>query len=79
MITFNKFLNEELNINKNSTDLIVKVKHMIKYLQQFDPETPLFLDHDGWLQSEINAIDEIDLIKKRGLFGIMNGGIIINN
>lgn len=53
-------------------ELIIKVKHLIEYLQQFDGEISVGLDHDGWYEDVINAVDEVDLISKRGLFDFWN-------
>ncbi len=53
---------------ENSNKMDVKVKHMIEYLQKFDPEMSIYLDHDGWLEKSLGAVDEVDLIVKRGIF-----------
>lgn len=46
----------------------IKVKHLIEYLSQFDPELTIELDKDGWLEHVIPHKDEVDLIQKRGIF-----------
>ena len=46
----------------------VKVKHLIEYLQKFDPELEVVLDHDGWMESDFPSKDEVELIKNRQLF-----------
>jgi len=77
-----KSINEEIdNEEIDNKELIIKVKHLIKYLQDnYDSETEVYLDHDGWLNREIHAVDELDLIKKRGIFCKMyNGELMINN
>jgi hypothetical protein len=63
--------------------LQVKVKHLIEALQKYDPELPVGLDKDGWMEDEMEATDEVDLIKKRGLWSSWNLStgkvLIINN
>ena len=46
----------------------IKVKHIIEYLSTLDPEMETCLDHDGWNYDVEDAIDEVDLVAKRGLF-----------
>ncbi len=67
-----------------NSNIEVKVKDLITYLQKHDPETRLSLDKDGWMQDEIAATDAVDLIEKRGLFeeynDLVDGKILcINN
>lgn len=57
----------------------VKIKHLIQYLSELDPEQPVSLDKDGWMENEINATDELDLIDQRGIFGFGNKYFCINN
>lgn len=60
--------------------IVPKVKHLIEYLQNnFDPESPIMLERDGWQQNEHNVDDELDLIKKRGLFQEWRGNLVVNN
>jgi hypothetical protein len=61
-------------------ELNVKVKHIIQYLQDnFDLESSVYLDTDGWCEDELDAKDEIDLISKRGIFYNFNGSLFISN
>jgi len=46
----------------------IKIKHLIEYLQKFDQETSVALDHDGWREDEIKPKNEIQLIEERGIF-----------
>ena len=46
----------------------IKVKHIIEYLNQFDPEANVGLDKDGWMAEFTPHKDELDLIDKRGIF-----------
>lgn len=57
----------------------IKIKHLIQYLSEFDPEVKVILDKDGWLEDEIEAEDEIDLIDKRGCFSLEKNYFCINN
>ena len=50
----------KINESKN-TD--IKVKDIIIFLQQFDPETPVYLDHDGWQNYGDNTIEKNDVIR----------------
>lgn len=50
----------KINKSKN-TD--IKVKDIIVFLQQFDPETPVYLDHDGWQNYGDNTIEKNDVIR----------------
>lgn len=53
----------------------VKVKHLIAYLQQLDPEMSVQLDKDGW-QHESNPMDTI---QNSGLFDASDDTLFINN
>ena len=70
----------KINESKN-TD--IKVKDIIIFLQQFDPETPVYLDHDGWQNYGDDTIEKNDVL--RYVFddsSITHGGgnsITINN
>ena len=50
----------KINESKN-TD--IKVKDIIIFLQQFDPETPIHLDHDGWQNYGDDSIEKNDIIR----------------
>jgi len=72
------------NIEENEEKhLDIKIKHIIEYLQQYDPETKVILDKDDWLSDENdmdeNDMDEIDIIDRRGIFYYMDydGGLLI--
>lgn len=42
----------------------IKVKDIIIFLQQFDPETPVYLDRDGWKNyGDNNTIKKNDVIR----------------
>lgn len=49
-----------INESKN-TD--IKVKDIIIFLQQFDPETPVYLDRDGWQNYGDDSIEKNDVIR----------------
>ena len=73
--------NEEsgyLNSNEGKHTKI-RVKHLIEYLSQFDPETEVLLDHDGWMSEYTPHEDEVDLITNRGLFDPYRDKLMINN
>ena len=57
----------------------VRVKHLISFLQKLDPETPIELDKDGWLDDDFPSKDEEELIANRGVFRIWDDILIINN
>lgn len=65
----------------------VRVKHLIEYLSELDPEMPVHLDHDGWESYGISTDpldnNSLEIIKNRGLFNVFthNGKsqLIINN
>lgn len=57
----------------------IRVKHLIEYLSQFDPETEVFLDHDGWMSHSTPHENEIDLIANRGIFDPWGDKLMINN
>ena len=61
--------NSELNISdvrsskiNESKNTDIKVKDIIIFLQQFDPETPVYLDHDGWQNYGDNTIEKNEVI-----------------
>jgi hypothetical protein len=61
-------------------ELQVKVKHLIEYLQkEFNPESNVFLDKDGWDVIREMPKDEIELIRMRGIFDKFDGNLFINN
>jgi hypothetical protein len=61
-------------------ELQVKVKHLIEYLQkEFNPESNVFLDKDGWDVFREMPKDEIELIRMRGIFDKFDGNLFINN
>lgn len=46
-----------------------KVKHLIEYLQNLDPEADVHLDKDGWMEEDCsNSEDPLCVIRERGLF-----------
>ena len=62
--------NSELNISdvrsskiNESKNTDIKVKDIIIFLQQFDPETPVYLDHDGWQNYGDDTIEKNDVIR----------------
>ncbi len=57
----------------------IRIKHLIQYLSEFDPETKVILDKDGWLEDEIEPEDELDLIDQRGCFSLGKNYFCINN
>ena len=59
--------------------MIVTVKDLKEYLDQFDPETRIGLDKDGWMENEIKAENPVDLIRKRGLFWEGKTALVLNN
>lgn len=50
-----KMSNEKFNENKRPD---IKVKDIISFLKQFDPETSVLLDKDGW-----RTYDDVDMSK----------------
>ena len=71
---------EEENNSKNENELTVKVKHLIQYLQtEFDPESEVRLDKDGFDYDDPDIKNEIDLIKNSGVFENFDGDLFINN
>jgi len=64
----------------------VTVKDLMDFLGTFDPRTHVLLDHDGWMEEDIDTKDVQTLIRQRGLFQTVDqskfGGtvvLIINN
>jgi len=53
----------------------IKVKHLIEYLQKFDPEMSVELDKGGWEHRE----DPIETISNSGLFNVSLNWLFINN
>lgn len=67
-------------LEEESSEMRVKVKHLIQYLSRFDREMEVGLDKDGWwIGHGINPKDELDLIEQRGLFQIWDDYMIIQN
>lgn len=67
--SFGKF-NENLNISdvrssriNESKNTDIKVKDIIIFLQQFDPETSVYLDRDGWQNYGDDSIEKNDVIR----------------
>lgn len=60
---------------------MVKVKDVIQYLQRFNPEAEVYLDHDGWMEDEtgIENPSVLDIIRCRGLFVSFKDTVLINN
>jgi hypothetical protein len=73
-----KRFNEDIEDNGNK-QMTIRVKHLIEYLSQFDPETPVYLDKDGWDYDVTNAKNEVDVIDQRGLFDKYKDSLTINN
>ncbi len=61
------------------TEINVKVKHLVEYLLTLDQEDGVMLDKDGWRHDEINPKDEMELIRKRGIFSKWRNNLVINN
>lgn len=58
----------------------IQIKHLLQYLQQFDPELEVVLDKDGWMEKDCSPKNELDLIEQRGVFWYCEGKyLIINN
>jgi 16S rRNA G1207 methylase RsmC len=56
----------------------VKVKHIIAYLNQnFDPDSPVYLDKDGW--QEYEETNALRIISQSGVFSKFEGSLFINN
>lgn len=51
----------------------IKVKDIISFLKQFDPETSVLLDRDGW-----QTHDEIDISKDDIIRYLIDDSAIIN-
>ena len=74
---------ENLNISdvSNSKDLVIKVKHLIKYLQDnFHEDAEVTFDHmmkPEYLEDY--PVDEIDYLDKLGTFQNYNGDLFIQN
>jgi hypothetical protein len=74
---------ENLNISdvSGSKDLVIKVKHLIKYLQDnFDEDAEVTFDHmmkPEYLEDY--PVDEIDYLDKLGTFQNYNGDLFIQN
>lgn len=69
----NKF-NE--NLEEDDFNGQVKVKDIIKYLSELDPETDVYLDKDGW---DANGKNGYEIVKNSYLFYQYRGGLTINN
>jgi len=52
--------------------VIVTVADILEYLEQFPKNTPVTLDHDGWMEDEEGFENVQQLIKSRGLFQYFN-------
>lgn len=76
-----KKFNEENDVMNNwlnkfpEDESSVKVKHLIEYLQQFDPEMSVELDKEGWDEEE----NPLDTIENSGLFHKFENTLFINN
>jgi len=66
--------------DSNYERLRPKVKHLIQYLSELDPEMNVSLDKDGW---QGYGDTELDIVKTSGLFDVFTHGdkstLIINN
>ena len=67
--SFGEF-NENLNISdvrssriNESKNTDIKVKDIIIFLQQFDPETSVYLEHVGWQNYGDDSIEKNDVIR----------------
>lgn len=74
---------ENLNITdvSDSKDLVIKVKHLVKYLQDnFDMDAKVTFDHmmkPEYLEDY--PVDEIDYLDKLGTFQNYKGDLYIQN
>lgn len=72
-----KGFNENIeDSNEEPKKMQVKVKHLIEYLSQLDPEANVYLDKDGW---DTEGENEVEMIKNRGVFDFFQGSLFINN
>jgi len=73
-----KGFNENIeDSNEEPKKMQVKVKHLIEYLSQLDPEANVYLDRDGWYGADGDS--EMEMIKNRGIFYVFKGNLFINN
>lgn len=58
-----------------------KVKHLLEYLSELDPEMEVHLDKDGWDYGFAPSTTELELVENRNLFDVShdNKYLIINN
>ena len=66
------YFNESDEFNEEKS---VKVKHLIEYLQKFDPEMIVELDKDGWEHED----NPLDTVKNNGIFEPFRNTLFINN
>ena len=82
-----KRFNEDIDDNGGRKEMTIRVKHLIEYLSQFDPETPVYLDKDGWgsdlhwsgRNEDKRPKNELEVIEQRGLFDKHKNSLTINN
>lgn len=60
-----KKFNENVN-DDNENIKTIKVKHLIEYLRNLNPEAEVILDKDGW--DESGELDEVKMISSSYLF-----------
>lgn len=61
-------------------EVIVTVKDILEYLQQFPADMRVVLDKDGWMEDENDYEDDISkLIHYRGIFQRFENTLFINN
>ena len=73
--------NSNISDVSGGKDLVIKVKHLIKYLQDnFDEDAEVTFDHmmkPEYLEDY--PVDEIDYLDKLGTFQNYNGDLFIQN
>ena len=63
-------------IEQSNDEVKIKVKDLIEYLQQFDPETEVELDKNGW---DYYYKTPAEIIKHNGLFSPFKNMLFLNN
>lgn len=75
-----KFNESDSNYERLTIGMRPKVKHLIQYLSELDPEMDVSLDKDGW---QGYGDTELDIVKTSGLFYVFTHGdestLFINN
>ena len=71
-----KKFNENINSDFRDEVPVIRIKDIIEYLSEFDPEMEVYLDKDGWEDGETPK----DVIKNTNLFDTHWGdSMTINN